>query len=77
MKANVGGLDRTLRIVIGIILVGGNLFNYYVFNNPYCVWANIGWIPLLTGIFNFCPLYLPFKMSTAKKGEESSSSDSE
>ncbi len=67
MRCNVGGIDRTLRIIGGVLLVGGNLFNYYVLNNPYQVWANFGWIPLLTGLFRFCPLYLPFKISTAAK----------
>jgi len=33
------------------------------------VWANIGWIPLLTGIFRFCPSYLPFKISTVEKAK--------
>lgn len=66
MKKNVGGIDRTLRIVVGVLLVGGNLFNYYVLGNPYCAWANLGWIPLLTGIFRFCPVYLPLKKSTAE-----------
>ncbi len=67
MRCNVGGFDRTLRIAVGVLLVGGNLFNYYVLHNPYLVWANIGWIPLLTGLFKFCPFYIPFKMSTATK----------
>jgi len=66
MKCNVGGMDRTVRIVIGVLLVGGNLFNYYVLKNPYFVWANIGWIPLLTGIFRFCPFYILLKKSTAR-----------
>lgn len=64
MKRNVGKLDQTIRIVIGVVLVGGNLLNYYAFGNPYCAWANLGWIPLLTGIFRWCPMYDLFKMST-------------
>ena len=67
MRCNVGKTDRWIRIVLGLLLVGGNLFNYYVLHNPYQVWANIGWIPLLTGIFRFCPSYLPFKISTVEK----------
>lgn len=67
MKKNVGSVDRILRIVVGVLLVGGNLVNYYVFKNPYCVWANIGWIFILTGLFSFCPLYTLFKLSTRKK----------
>ena len=30
MKANVGLADRNVRIIVGVLLVGSNLFNYYV-----------------------------------------------
>jgi hypothetical protein len=67
MKKNVGKTDATIRIALGILIAGGNYFNYYVLHNPYCVWANIGWIPLLTGIFRWCPLYALLKISTVEK----------
>jgi hypothetical protein len=73
MKSNVGKIDRSLRIIVGALLVGGNFFNYYVLGNPYFAWANIGWIPLLTGVFSFCPAYLPFRLSTRKKVQETNS----
>ncbi|HNW58316.1 MAG TPA: DUF2892 domain-containing protein [bacterium] len=69
MKCNVGTTDRWIRIVAGALIAGSNYVNYYVFHNPYCVWANLGWIPLLTGIFRFCPLYVPFKISTVEKSK--------
>jgi hypothetical protein len=69
MKCNVGKTDRWIRITLGVLIAGGNYFNYYVLKNPYFVWANIGWILLLTGIFRFCPLYLPFKISTVEKSK--------
>lgn len=56
---NVGGIDRILRIVIGLALVA------YAFNTD-TLWAYIGVVPLLTGIFGFCPAYCPLKLSTAK-----------
>jgi hypothetical protein len=34
-KSNVGKIDRSLRIIVGALLVGGNFFNYYVLGNPY------------------------------------------
>ncbi len=64
MKKNVGGIDRILRIVIGIVLLA------LVFVGPKTPWGWIGLIPLITGLINFCPLYSMFKLSTAK-GEES------
>jgi hypothetical protein len=63
MKLNVGGWDRGLRIVIGLVLIA------LVFVGPKTPWGWIGIIPLATGVFRFCPAYLPFKISTRRKGE--------
>jgi hypothetical protein len=51
MKVNVGGVDRIVRIVAGLALIGWVLFA----NGP--VWAWIGIAPLATGLINFCPAY--------------------
>jgi hypothetical protein len=52
---NVGTLDRILRIVIGLLLLGSPLAWYGPENiNP---WGFIGLIPFLTGITGSCPLY--------------------
>ncbi len=58
MKTNVGGIDRGLRIVVGLALIGLALANVIG------VWGWIGVVPLLTGVFGFCPAYLPFGFST-------------
>lgn len=58
MKSNVGGIDRVLRIVVGLALVGMTLAGMIG------VWGWIGVIPLATGLFGFCPAYLLFGMST-------------
>lgn len=59
MKCNVGKTDRLLRIIIGlVILVLGYIYSYW--------WGLIGLIPLLTGLFRWCPAYLPCKISTDK-----------
>ena len=60
MKLNVGGVDRILRIIVGVVLLA------LVFVGPKTAWGWIGIIPLFTGLFSFCPLYLPFKFSTKK-----------
>lgn len=58
MKSNVGGFDKIGRIALGIGLIGltasGNLG----------AWGYIGFIPLLTGISGYCPLYRALKIST-------------
>jgi len=60
MKCNVGFVDRLLRIILGLIIaIIGVWFDSW--------WGLIGLIPLATGLFKICPLYLPFKISTVKK----------
>ncbi|MEO5377268.1 MAG: DUF2892 domain-containing protein [Magnetococcus sp. DMHC-6] len=58
MKANVGGLDRIFRVVVGIVLIA------LVFIGPKTPFGWIGVIPLLTGIFKFCPFYPLFGLNT-------------
>ena len=60
MKCNVGRTDRLIRIVIGIVIIVVG----YIYENW---WGAIGFIPLLTGLFRWCPLYNPFKIDTSKK----------
>jgi hypothetical protein len=60
MKLNVGGIDRILRIVVGLALVVWAAF----MGGP--VWAWIGIVPLATGAIGFCPLYPMIGMSTKK-----------
>ncbi|MBP6778486.1 MAG: DUF2892 domain-containing protein [Piscinibacter sp.] len=51
MKINVGTLDRTLRILAGLVLLG------LMFTGTIGAWGWIGVVPLATGLFRFCPLY--------------------
>lgn len=51
MKKNVGGIDRVLRIVLGLVLIALTL------TGTIGVWGWIGVVPLATGLFKFCPLY--------------------
>lgn len=53
MKANVGSLDRVLRIVLGIALLAWMLLG----DGDARWWGAIGIVPLLTGALRFCPLY--------------------
>ena len=61
MKKNMGGIDRVLRGIVGIVLIS------LVFVGPQTAWGWIGLVPLLTAIVSFCPAYFPFKFSTIKK----------
>lgn len=69
MKCNVGKTDRMIRIWLGGIILAVHYISYFV-TGYYCVWANIAWIPLITGLMRWCPVYVPFKFSTVKEGEE-------
>lgn len=61
MQANVCGIDKTLRILIGALLIVWVLF----LNGP--VWAWIGVVPLLTGLAGRCVVYPLLKINTCKK----------
>lgn len=58
MNANVGSIDRILRIVVGLALIAWAAF----LDGP--VWAWIGVVPLATGLFKFCPFYPLLGLST-------------
>lgn len=51
---NVGGIDRVLRIVVGLALIAGFFLNS---GSAYSWLYLIGIVPLLTGVFSTCALY--------------------
>lgn len=59
MQANVGGIDRVIRIVAGIVILGLGL-------GYKSLWGLLGFVPLLTGIFRFCPAYTLFGISSCR-----------
>ena len=65
MKANVGGSDRTLRIVVGLVL----LSLLFVLEGNARWWGLVGFVPLFTGLIGWCPAYVPFGMSTCSTGK--------
>jgi len=63
MNANVGTIDRVVRIVVGVLLLAIAI----PIGFPSTEWNWIGWIgvvPLLTGIFSYCPAYRVIGLST-------------
>ena len=60
-KTNVGGIDRTLRIVLGLALLAGLFLNA----DATYRWAFlIGIVPLATGLMRSCPAYSILGLST-------------
>lgn len=62
---NVGGIDRALRIIVGLGLIS-LVFLGDRFIGQNTVWGWVGLVPLLTGLFRFCPAYLPFGLKSCK-----------
>ena len=58
MKFNVGGIDRILRIVVGIVLIA------LAATGTIGWWGWLGVAPLATGLFRFCPAYSLLGTST-------------
>ncbi|MCE5344234.1 MAG: DUF2892 domain-containing protein [Eubacteriales bacterium] len=62
MKKNVGTVDKWIRIVLGVAIL-----SMLVWVQGDLKWLGlIGLIPLITAFMGFCPLYLPFGISTNK-----------
>ena len=57
---NVGGFDKPLRIIVGLVLLA------LVFVGPHTPWGWIGIVPLLTGLVGYCPLYSLLGVNTCK-----------
>ncbi len=55
---NVGGIDKILRIIVGLGLIA------IVFIGPQTPWGWLGIVPLVTGLFGFCPLYTLIGLNT-------------
>ena len=60
MKCNVGGVDRVLRIAVGLVLIG------LAASGTVGVWGWIGIVPLVTGLFKFFPAYTLLGVNTGK-----------
>lgn len=52
MRCNVGGIDRALRIIVGLALLAAG---YLVPAVGW--WGLVGLLPLATGLVRFCPAY--------------------
>lgn len=60
MAHNVGGIDRVLRIIIGLGLIS------IVFIGPQTPWGWIGIVPVTTALLGWCPAYSLFGLKTCK-----------
>jgi hypothetical protein len=63
-KQNLGTVDRAIRIGLGIVLAAIGML--VLKGTASAVVSVVALIPLVTGLVGFCPLYVPFKLSTVK-----------
>ena len=63
MKANVGSIDRALRVFVGLLMILLALLNVI---GP---WGWLGLIPIATGIIRFCPAYTILRLNSCPKPE--------
>lgn len=65
MAANVGGIDKTLRIVVGLVLIA----LFFVLEGPARWVGVVGLVALGTGLMIFCPLYSILGINTCPAGK--------
>ncbi len=66
MKKNMGSMDKVLRIIVAIVLIALFTTGKITGTTGFVLLALAG-IFVLTSLISFCPLYLPFGISTCKK----------
>jgi hypothetical protein len=57
MKVNIGTVDRVIRVIVGVVIVGLGI-------RCRSWWGLIGLLPLLTAAVRICPAYVPFGFNT-------------
>lgn len=65
MKRNIGSLDRILRVVLGLVLIG------LAATGKVGVWGWIGVVPLATAAIGWCPPYALFGWNTCAMKDKS------
>ena len=68
MELNVGGADRTVRVLIGLLLIGLGLFHVFT-GTAALVGYIVGAIALITGLVRFCPAWKLFGINTSHAKE--------
>jgi len=66
MEKNMGTIDKTIRIIIGFVIFG-LYFADIITGTLAVILIILAGIFLLTSVFSFCPLYVPFGINTCKK----------
>jgi hypothetical protein len=68
MKPNMGAADKVVRILVAIV-IAGLYFTNIISGTLAVILIALAGVFILTSFMSFCPLYLPFGISTRKKGQ--------
>lgn len=66
MRQNIGNLDRSIRLLIAVMF-GIFYLTGIITGATATVLLILALIFVFTSLIKFCPLYIPFKISTIKK----------
>ncbi|WP_077531350.1 YgaP family membrane protein [Vreelandella utahensis] len=62
MTVNIGNVDRSIRVIVGLVLLA------LVFIGPQTLWGLVGLIPIATALMGNCPAYSLIGIKTCKSG---------
>jgi uncharacterized membrane protein HdeD (DUF308 family) len=65
MEANVDGIERTIRVLIGLVLIALGLF-HVLRGTGAIIGYVVGAIALITGLVRFCPAWKLFGINTSR-----------
>ncbi len=66
MKKNMGTIDKVIRILVAIVVLV-LYFTHVITGTLAIILLIVAGIFVVTSLISFCPLYLPFGLSTKKK----------
>lgn len=69
MKANMGTVDKVVRILVAIVIIG-LYFTNQITGTAAIILLVVAGAFILTSFMSFCPLYLPLGISTRKKEDK-------
>ena len=68
---NVGSIDKNIRLLAGVVLLGWAIIGVGLASTTGIVAAIIGAILLFTGVVNFCPLFKLLGVSSYRRNDGS------
>ncbi len=74
MKKNMGLIDKLVRATVAILIIGLYMAGQ-ISDTTAIIFLILAGVFILTSFISFCPLYVPFRLSTRKKMSKNESRD--